>query len=50
MSITIRNLSSIYSPGTPFEVRALDNVNLTIGEGEFIGLIGPTGSGKSTLV
>jgi len=50
MSITIRNLSSVYNPGTPFEVRALDNINLSIGEGEFVGLIGPTGSGKSTLV
>ncbi|NLW17330.1 MAG: energy-coupling factor transporter ATPase [Firmicutes bacterium] len=50
MSITVRNLSSIYSPGTPFEIRALDNISLTIGAGEFIGIIGPTGSGKSTLV
>lgn len=50
MPINIRNLSSIYSPGTPFEVRALDEISLDIGEGEFIGIIGPTGSGKSTLV
>lgn len=50
MPISIRDLSSIYSAGTPFEVRALDGVSLEIGEGEFIGIIGPTGSGKSTLV
>lgn len=50
MPINIKNLSCIYSAGTPFEVRALDGVSLDIGEGEFIGIIGPTGSGKSTLV
>lgn len=50
MPIIIKNLSSVYSPGTPFEVRALDGISLDIGEGEFIGIIGPTGSGKSTLV
>ena len=36
--------------GTPFETAALKDVNLTIGEGEFLGLIGHTGSGKSTLI
>lgn len=50
MPINIKNLSCIYSAGTPFEVRALDGISLDIGEGEFIGIIGPTGSGKSTLV
>ncbi len=50
MPIKIKNLSSIYSAGTSFEVRALDGISLDIGEGEFIGIIGPTGSGKSTLV
>lgn len=50
MPIKIKNLSCIYSAGTPFEVRALDGISLDIGEGEFIGIIGPTGSGKSTLV
>ena len=37
-------------PGSPFEVKALDDVNLTINDGEFIGIIGHTGSGKSTLI
>jgi len=46
----IENLSFIYNPNTPFEKKALDNINLEIKEGEFIGLIGHTGSGKSTLV
>lgn len=50
MPIKIKNLSCIYSAGTPFEVRALDGISLEIDEGEFIGIIGPTGSGKSTLV
>ncbi len=50
MPINIKNLSCIYSADTPFEVRALDGISLDIGAGEFIGIIGPTGSGKSTLV
>lgn len=50
MIIEIKNLSYIYNPGTPFEKKALDDVSLGIEEGEFIGLIGHTGSGKSTLV
>ncbi len=50
MIIKIEDLNYIYNPNTPFEIQALDNVNLTINEGEFIGLIGHTGSGKSTLV
>ena len=37
-------------PGTPFETRALDNVSLTIRDGDFVGVIGHTGSGKSTLI
>ena len=48
--IKANNLSFIYNPNTPFEKHALDNVNLEISEREFIGLIGHTGSGKSTLV
>ena len=48
--LEIQNLSHIYSPDTPFEHLALTNVDLTIGRGEFVGLIGHTGSGKSTLV
>lgn len=50
MIIEIKNLSYIYNPHTPFEKRALDDISLDIDEGEFIGLIGHTGSGKSTLV
>ncbi|GAA0177897.1 energy-coupling factor transporter ATPase [Clostridium sediminicola] len=50
MSIKIENLTHIYMPGTPFEKRALDDVSLTIEDGEFIALIGHTGSGKSTLI
>ncbi len=50
MIIEIKNLTYVYGPGTPFEIKALDNINLEIEEGDFIGLIGHTGSGKSTLV
>jgi len=50
MIMKIKNLNYIYNPNTPFEKKALDNVNIEINEGEFIGLIGHTGSGKSTLV
>lgn len=50
MSIEIRGLTHIYMPGTPFETRALDDVSLTIRDGDFVGVIGHTGSGKSTLV
>lgn len=50
MMMKIKNLNYIYNPNTPFEKKALDNINLEINEGEFIGLIGHTGSGKSTLV
>lgn len=50
MSIKIENLTHIYMPKTPFEKKALDDVNLTIEDGEFLALIGHTGSGKSTLI
>ncbi len=50
MTIKIENLTFIYNENTPFESRALDNINLEIKEGEFVGLIGHTGSGKSTLI
>ena len=50
MSIVIEQLNYVYMSGGPYETKALNNVNLTIGDGEFIGLIGHTGSGKSTLV
>lgn len=50
MSICVENVSYIYGKGTPFEKVALSNVSLTIEKGEFIGIIGHTGSGKSTLI
>ena len=49
MAIEIKHLNHIYGQGTIFEQYALKDVNLTIHDGEFIGLIGHTGSGKSTL-
>ena len=48
--LEVRELTHIYSVGTPFEHIALDKVNLTVERGEFIGVIGHTGSGKSTLM
>lgn len=50
MSICVENVSCIYSKGSPFEKTALADINLTINSGEFIGIIGHTGSGKSTLI
>ncbi len=48
--LRLQDLSYTYSTGTPFEFHALKNVNLTISSGEFVALIGHTGSGKSTLI
>ena len=48
--ILIHELSHIYSPGTVFEKKALDHVDLKIEDGEILGIIGHTGSGKSTLI
>lgn len=50
MSIQIENLTHEYNKGTPFSKLALDNISLTIEDGTFVGLIGHTGSGKSTLI
>lgn len=48
--IEIKDLSHVYMPNTPYEKQALKDVSLTVYRGEFIGIIGHTGSGKSTLV
>ena len=50
MSISIKNLNYVYSPESPFEKQALHNISLEISDGEFVGIIGHTGSGKSTLI
>lgn len=50
MSIQIKAVNYTYGAGTPYEKQALRNINLEIKEGEFVGIIGHTGSGKSTLV
>ena len=50
MPVEIKNLSHTYMRGTPFESIALDDVSFSIADGEFIGVIGHTGSGKSTLI
>jgi energy-coupling factor transport system ATP-binding protein len=50
VSIRVENLSHTYNPGTPFERCAVDNVTLEIKDGEFVAIVGETGSGKSTLI
>ena len=50
MSIIVDKVNYVYSAGTAYEVKALDDINLKIEDGEFIGIIGHTGSGKSTLI
>ena len=50
MSIELKNVCYTYSPGTAYEMHALKDVNLTISDNQFIGIIGHTGSGKSTLI
>lgn len=50
MAIKIEHLTHIYNEGMPFEKKALDDINIDIAEGEFVGIIGHTGSGKSTLI
>ncbi len=50
VKLSLQNVSYVYSAGTPFEIQALDHVNVEIGAGIITGIIGHTGSGKSTLV
>lgn len=50
MQLELKNVSYTYGKGTVFEVNALSNIDLMIEEGQFIGIIGHTGSGKSTLI
>lgn len=50
LAVKLENLTYKYSVGTPFEKVAVDNINLAIEQGEFVGIIGHTGSGKSTLI
>lgn len=50
MSIEVKDLSYVYSPGTPYAATALNGVTITVDEGDFLGIIGKTGSGKSTFI
>lgn len=50
MSIIVNHLSYIYNPKTAFEKKAIDDVSFTLNDGEYVGLVGHTGSGKSTLI
>jgi len=50
MPLVVEKLNHIYMKGGPYETQALSDISFTIQDGEFVGLIGHTGSGKSTLV
>ncbi len=50
VALEIKNLTHCYQPGTPMEVAAIKDANITIEKGEIVGIIGHTGSGKSTLI
>ncbi len=50
MSVELRNVSCVYAPGTPYETRAVTELSLTIRDGEFAGVMGKTGCGKSTMI
>ena len=50
MSLILDKINYVYSEGTAYQIQALKDVNLEIRDGQFIGVIGHTGSGKSTLI
>jgi energy-coupling factor transport system ATP-binding protein len=50
MQIDVKNMSHTYNPRTPIKFDALKNVSVQIKQGEFVGVIGPTGSGKTTFI
>ena len=50
MPITVTNLTCVYGAGTPFETAALRDVSVTVENGSFVGILGRTGCGKSTLI
>ena len=50
MSVELEHLTYTYMPGTPFEAKAVDDISLKLDDGEFVGVIGHTGSGKTTLI
>ncbi|MDE5974617.1 MAG: ATP-binding cassette domain-containing protein [Eubacterium sp.] len=50
MSIELKSVSYTYAPNTNYQTQSLDNINLTISDGEFVGIMGQTGCGKSTLI
>ena len=50
MSIKVNNLSYTYNEGSPFELKALKNINLELDDNKVIAIVGATGSGKTTLV
>ena len=50
MSIIAKELTFIYNPNTPFAKKAVDKVSLTINDGEFVAIVGHTGSGKTTFL
>ncbi len=50
MSIILDKVNYVYSTGSAYEIQALKNINLQIEDGQFVGIIGHTGSGKSTLI
>ena len=50
MSIALEHVNYVYSPGTAYEKHALKDVSFEIEQGQFVGIIGHTGSGKSTLI